>query len=88
MRYGGDEFIGLIPYGYEVVEEDIKELHKKLMQTPFKVADIETFSLSVSIGVAYTAGRYQLIDQLFRVADAAIYEAKVNRGQVVVKSIE
>lgn len=88
VRYGGDEFIGLIPYGYEVVEEDIKELHEKLMQTPFKVADIETFSLSVSIGVAYTAGRYQLIDQLFRVADAAIYEAKVRRGQVVVKEIK
>lgn len=87
VRYGGDEFIGLIPYGYDVVKQDLLELHEKLMQTPFEVADVEASPLSVSIGIAYTEERYQLIDQLFRVADAAIYEAKVNRGQVVVKAI-
>lgn len=87
VRYGGDEFIGLIPYGYEVVQKDIQELHEQLMQTLFEVADVKAFPLSVSIGIAYTEERYQLIDQLFRVADAAIYEAKVNRGQVVVKAI-
>lgn len=88
VRYGGDEFIGLIPYGYEVVKKDIQELHNLLMQTPFEVADIEAFPLSVSIGIAHTEERYQLIDQLFRVADEAIYKAKVSRGEVVVASIK
>ena len=37
VRYGGDEFILLIPYRYEEFRESIQQLHDKILTTPFYI---------------------------------------------------
>lgn len=87
VRYGGDEFILLIPYHYDDVRQSIDALHKTILTTPFYIPKVdETIYLSVSMGVGYTEHRYQSIESLFEVADTAIYEAKKKRSTIVAAS--
>lgn len=88
IRFGGDEFILLIPYPFEKVEAKIYELHKNILTTPFiSSKDALTIPISISIGVSYTEYEYVTIHELFEVADRAIYEAKKTRATVVVKPL-
>lgn len=84
VRYGGDEFIGLIPYAFEQIEEELYHLHERLMNSKLVLPEIGELTLSVSIGVGYTVNRYALIETLFKQADDAIYQAKIERGRIVV----
>ncbi len=82
IRYGGDEFLALIPYAYDIVQEELKQLHEQLMTTTFIARDGTELTLSVSIGVAHTGEAYRTLFDLFKDADAAIYRAKENRGMI------
>lgn len=84
VRYGGDEFIGLIPYAFEQIEEELYHLHERLMNSKLVLPEIGELTLSVSIGVGYTVNRYALIETLFKQADDAIYQAKIERGRIVI----
>lgn len=82
VRYGGDEFLGLIPYVYEEVQMELEQLHQQLMTTTFTTKEGLHIPLSVSIGVAHTEETYCLLFDLFKDADAAIYRAKEQRGAI------
>lgn len=84
VRYGGDEFIGLMPYAFEDMERELYTLHDRLMNSPLTLPQIGELHLSVSIGVGYTADQYELIETLFKQADEAIYKAKEQRGRLVI----
>ena len=84
VRYGGDEFILLIPYRYEEFRESIQQLHDKILTTPFYIQKTdETINLSVSMGIGYTNDYYHSVGNLFEIADTAIYEAKKTRSTIV-----
>lgn len=84
VRYGGDEFILLIPYRYEEVYASIEQLHNLILTTPFYIPKTnEHIFLSISMGVGYTDNTYHSIEDLFEVADTAIYEAKKTRSTIV-----
>lgn len=84
VRYGGDEFILLIPYRYEEFRESIQQLHDKILTTPFYIQKTdETINLSVSMGIGYTNDYYYSVGNLFEIADTAIYEAKKTRSTIV-----
>ena len=84
VRYGGDEFILLIPYHYEEIKHFIKQLHDLILTTPFYIPKTnEHIFLSISMGVGYTGNAYYSIEDLFEIADTAIYEAKKTRSTIV-----
>lgn len=88
IRYGGDEFILLMPYPYKEMQHYIQELHELLHTTPFRLRNsAETLQLSASIGIGHTTTAYVSVKDLFQIADTALYEAKQQRGQLVVKQV-
>ncbi|KQS20481.1 hypothetical protein ASF99_16090 [Exiguobacterium sp. Leaf187] len=73
-RYGGEEFIIIIPdseqYSPVIIAETIVTA---VQQTPFVMQD-HAVSITVSAGIAYA--HHQPAEMVFKQADAALYEAK------------
>lgn len=86
VRYGGDEFIICIPYAFTDVKDAICALHKHILSQYVSIHE-KPFYLSISMGVGYTETEYSSIHELFEVADAALYEAKQQRGAIVWRCI-
>jgi diguanylate cyclase (GGDEF)-like protein/PAS domain S-box-containing protein len=86
-RLGGEEFIGLLPetpvdQAYPVAER----LRETLAETPVATPTGE-IRFTVSIGIATAIADDKSIDDLIRVADEAMYEAKATgRNKVVVRT--
>jgi len=84
-RYGGEE-LGLLlaDANLETAQRVMERIRSGLATTPVAVAGGEAFTLSVSIGLAeYRTG--EVIDDMLRRADAALYEAKRSgRNRVVI----
>jgi len=80
-RYGGDEFAIILPetdaQGATVLAERILAALEK---QPFRAPDGTEVPLSVSIGAASYPSQSDDADQLFSLADAAMYAAKVAGG--------
>lgn len=83
IRFGGDEFIILMPYSYNEIATLIKNLHDIVLSTPLIIQSSIEIPLSISIGIGYTNEHYKTIAELFEVADQAVYAAKVTRGTIV-----
>lgn len=81
-RYGGDEFILLLPeiQGPDVEAEVVMKI-KKHLQEPFAI-DGHEFCLSASIGISIYPSDGQDLNELLSRADAAMYAVK-NRGSRV-----
>lgn len=85
IRYGGDEFIILLPYSIDETFPLLTQLHNLILNAPFYISKHDhTISISVSIGVGYTHATYHTLQTLFEVADNAIYKAKQQRGMLVI----
>lgn len=85
-RYGGEEFMVLLP---ETGAEDATALAEKIrnlvQRTRFGVDEAPDLSVTVSIGIAGGHGRLLRVDDLVRDADAAMYSAKgLGRNQTYV----
>jgi diguanylate cyclase (GGDEF)-like protein len=77
-RYGGDEFILILP---ELELNQAKSLAQKLCDTmhqskDLKKLDLKSVELSISIGIASFPESGKTIDDLLKKADKALYDAK------------
>ncbi len=77
-RYGGDEFIIILP---ELESKQAKSLAEKLCDTmhqseDLKKLDLKSVELSISIGIASYPESGKTIDKLLKKADNALYDAK------------
>ena len=77
-RYGGDEFIIILP---ELKSNQAKSLAEKLCDTmhqseELKKLDLKSVELSISIGIASYPESGNTIDKLLKKADGALYSAK------------
>lgn len=76
-RYGGEEFLILMPFTGKIeAGKIIDELRKIFVSEEFK-SDGKVFNVSFSAGIASIEGAYN-IDELIKTADAALYKAKKN----------
>jgi diguanylate cyclase (GGDEF)-like protein len=76
-RYGGDEFVGILPgiRGLDAVKI-AERIVKQINQTPFEFASGDSVRMSVSIGLAeYEPG--MSVQELVKQADEQMYNAKV-----------
>lgn len=84
-RYGGEEIVLLLSDADTATAQRVMErVRSGLAAAPIQVAGGESFTVSVSIGLAeYRDG--ESIDDMLRRADAALYEAKrTGRDRVVI----
>jgi diguanylate cyclase (GGDEF)-like protein len=84
-RYGGEEFAVVLP---ETTCEDAvafaERIREEIADRPFEY-DGETFTVTISLGVASTIGRVAITPQeLIQGADKALYRAK-NEGRNCVR---
>jgi diguanylate cyclase len=77
-RYGGDEFIAILPSTYEegasITAEKLRQLISK---SRFRYRD-QRIPLSISVGCATIRASDKNAEEVFNRADAALYEAKEN----------
>ncbi len=84
-RYGGDEFVIILPgvssyHGLKIG----KRILKKIKEKPFKIVDLaDSFYLSVSIGLATFPIHVKNVKGVLELADNMLYRAKdLGRGRV------
>jgi len=77
-RFGGEEFVVLLPEsGLEAARLVAEKIRLKVQEISSEYfAEVEEMFLTVSIGLAAMLEQSQGIDELLRLADAALYEAK------------
>ncbi len=89
MRYGGDEFVALLPgTGLERAQTIFERLREAIATTPHQGHSGESFHITVSIGLAThmdQAQHFSSAIDLVRAADQALYEAKgLGRNRIVI----
>ena len=84
-RLGGDEFLLLLPETDEQQSLVAVERYRKSFAQPFSVNGLAV-TLNGSFGVAYYPAHGQNIEDLVRLADEAMYQAKARGGGVQVYS--
>lgn len=83
-RYGGEEFIALIPdISYESAEQVAERLQRLVSQSGYELLGYK-ISMSVSIGFAVAEPTDLNLDTLIKRADDALYEAKRSGRNCVV----
>jgi len=77
-RYGGEEFVVIMPdTNIEAAERIAERIRMHVAGTPFRLANgAELLTVTISIGVAATAGETDTPAALLKRADEAVYEAK------------
>lgn len=77
FRIGGDELAVLAHQSdYEQAQELAHRIVDAVASTPLRVSSGESVELSVSVGVAHFPQHAQDVEQLYLVADSALYVAK------------
>lgn len=80
-RYGGEEFMVVLPStDAEACRAIAERLRDAVMRTPMYIADGKQIRITVSIGIASSAGTRLSVESLVTEADAAMYLAK-SRGR-------
>lgn len=75
-RYGGDEFLMIIPDGTQEIAEDVIEKWRQVMKPIQKNSE-----MPVSASVGYAVGKYENIMELIAIADQRMYKDKQMRRQ-------
>jgi diguanylate cyclase (GGDEF)-like protein len=86
VRYGGDEYIVILPSTDKQTATAIAErIRKEISREPFFTFDNQKFSISVTLGVATYPEDAKTRDELIGKADKAMYDGKLSgRDKVVV----
>jgi diguanylate cyclase (GGDEF)-like protein len=84
-RYGGEEFLVVMPAtGPEAVRERVEQLRRKIAERPLEKEGQSLGQVTVSIGLASWPDNAREWDGLIRCADSALYQAKhQGRNRVV-----
>jgi two-component system cell cycle response regulator len=88
-RYGGEEFVVIMPDTQLVDAENIAErIRRHVAGSPFRVSKTtEPLTVTISIGVAATLGSGDSAEGLLTRADEAVYAAKAaGRNTVIAKA--
>jgi diguanylate cyclase (GGDEF)-like protein len=76
VRYGGEEFLAMLPKADIATARDIAErMRAKLQRRPIRVAEHE-IEVRISVGVAELQRAQETASELIRRADVALYAAK------------
>lgn len=76
-RWGGEEFIAALPHTpLEVAVATAERIRKTVAEQRFAAADGADFSVTVSIGVSGISAKEPPLDEVIKLADGALYEAK------------
>ncbi len=75
-RFGGEEFIALLPETGPAEAEAVAERLRMAVETSPVAVDGKTIPLTISIGIGSFAGPGVTLDETIRAADAALYRAK------------
>ena len=80
IRYGGDEFVGLLPgAGRELAEPTIKRLQQGVAEHKIVLRRGEVLHVSLSVGSATFPHDAKDLDLLLALADQAMYQDKLQR---------
>ena len=83
-RYGGDEFLALLPHtSAEQALEVAERLRTAVHAIPLVAARATPIALTISIGVATAPEHGSRVDSLFSSADRALYDSKRHGRDVV-----
>jgi diguanylate cyclase (GGDEF)-like protein len=84
FRYGGDEFVIMMPEtSAKSALEHTRNLHRKFMDTPYRMKNGLTLKVSASVGVASSPDDGSAVHEIIGTADARMYAVKSDgRGQV------
>jgi diguanylate cyclase (GGDEF)-like protein len=83
-RYGGEELVVIMPQTDIEIAFDVAQRIRQKIED----ADIDGKSLTISIGVSETTSSVKSADELLKMADEALYQAKANGKNQVVKANE
>jgi diguanylate cyclase (GGDEF)-like protein len=86
-RWGGEEFIMLLPNtSSERAEEVTERIRKKISEIPFSISSSsQSFSTTVSFGICHNNLKNTSLKSMINKADKALYAAKTNgRNQIVI----
>lgn len=87
FRFGGEEFVVIIPQGTEELAYEIAErIREKVAEHNFVLTetfdkDVETIKLTVSIGIATYPDQAQSYNDLIRFSDRALYYGAKKKGR-------
>jgi diguanylate cyclase (GGDEF)-like protein len=86
-RYGGDEFVVLMPHTNARESALVAERIRELIETKPLTIDGQQFSASISIGIASYPENVDRAEALMDKADGALYQSKMSgRNRVTVCS--
>lgn len=74
-RYGGDEFLALLPVGTATVTDELAERLGAVLQSPVHAAG-RLIRLGISIGIARPTTPQETLQDLLHRADQAMYATK------------
>ncbi|HEY1529411.1 MAG TPA: GGDEF domain-containing protein [Galbitalea sp.] len=85
IRYGGDEFVVVCEVRDDIPVSDVADRLRDVLQSPYPALPAGlTISASIGVATSATEHRSASIDRIIRMADQAMYEAKVGGGNRVV----
>lgn len=81
FRYGGEEFAAIVRCGDEKeVQAAARRISSNVEKTPFRFEGEAALHVTVSIGYAISGDEIRTAEELFKIADDALYNAK-NSGR-------
>ncbi len=86
-RHGGEEFVVVLPdTSVETAEAIAERLRDSIASEPFSTEQVQSLSITASVGLSALSGPGETPDLLLKRADLALYEAKKSgRNRVVAK---
>jgi diguanylate cyclase (GGDEF)-like protein len=82
-RYGGDEFMILLPHTQKVTAAEIAERIRRAVESTPLISEAEVASVTLSLGVASYPEDGKSTDTLVDAADQSMYRAKQRGGNAV-----